>query len=171
MFVSSQALVNIFVGMDVSICIFSLLSNGRCCFSCRGTKGRYCRCRFGVLVHTRRVAPKSIGIKGFANIIYMYNVVPTGMFLTLTMHDTTEIQEFGCTSMDLPWWASIAATTVAIRLCIFPVVIATMRNNVRLSNIKPEMDVYIEKMKKFQAKGDMVSSAKEMEKLRVCHKR
>jgi len=39
----------------------------------------------------------------------------------------------------LPWWATIATTTVAIRFLLFPMVIKARRNAVKLNHITPEM--------------------------------
>eukprot|EP00897_Mesotaenium_endlicherianum_P006566 jgi/Mesen1/5938/ME000301S05066 len=47
----------------------------------------------------------------------------------------------------LPWWLSIAAATVAIRLAVLPLMIHQMRSSSRLVLLQPEMKVIVEKMK------------------------
>ena len=45
------------------------------------------------------------------------------------------------TGAGLEWWATIAATTVGLRVLLFPIMIKAMRSGAILAQIKPEMDV------------------------------
>ncbi|KAG5457445.1 MAG: 60Kd inner membrane protein-domain-containing protein, partial [Olpidium bornovanus] len=48
----------------------------------------------------------------------------------------------------LPFWATIAATTLAFRLALFPVQLSALRNTVRQSNIQPEYQELATKLRK-----------------------
>lgn len=43
-------------------------------------------------------------------------------------------------TVGLPWWASIALTTLAFRVCVLPLNIALIRNSARLGVIRNELD-------------------------------
>jgi hypothetical protein len=77
-------------------------------------------------------------------------------------------QEFNCVTFGLPWWTSIMVTTVALRMCVLPFALQTIRNNVKLGNLRPETEEMTQKMKKYQEQGDTVQAAKEFEKMNVC---
>lgn len=51
------------------------------------------------------------------------------MTLLSTAHDVT----------NLPWYLTIAASTIAIRFCLLPVTLFTMRNSARMQAIQPEL--------------------------------
>ncbi|ELT87155.1 hypothetical protein CAPTEDRAFT_171303 [Capitella teleta] len=57
-------------------------------------------------------------------------------------------------SFDLPWFAAIALTTVAIRICLFPVVIRGQRNAVNISNHMPTVQKLQADLTKARASGD-----------------
>lgn len=76
-------------------------------------------------------------------------------------------QELGCVDFGLPWWGSIAALTVVIRVVMLPFVVKVMRNNINMSNIKPQMDAIIASSKAKTEKGDQVGAAKDMQSLKV----
>lgn len=76
-------------------------------------------------------------------------------------------QELGCVDFGLPWWGSIAALTVVIRVAMLPFVVKVLRNNINMSNIKPQMDAIIASSKAKTEKGDQVGAAKDMKSLQV----
>jgi len=57
-------------------------------------------------------------------------------------------------STGLPWWGTIALTTVAIRTALLPVVVKLQRNTALLQQIKPEMDVITAKLTRAKADKD-----------------
>lgn len=52
---------------------------------------------------------------------------------------------------DLPWVATIAATTAAVRTLMLPVVVYQMRNTARMSAARPEMEVLMKWLKERQS--------------------
>ncbi|KAK9768870.1 hypothetical protein K7432_000101 [Basidiobolus ranarum] len=62
--------------------------------------------------------------------------------------------EFIHVSTGIPWWGTIVATTLLIRLALFPLVIKLQRNAATLHNIKPEMDHLTMQLNKAKAEGD-----------------
>lgn len=52
------------------------------------------------------------------------------------------------TSVDLPWWGSIAAATVLLRLLALPFEVAMLRNSLRMKQILPEVERIQAEMKK-----------------------
>ncbi|WVR08062.1 hypothetical protein IAU60_005108 [Kwoniella sp. DSM 27419] len=59
------------------------------------------------------------------------------------------------THVGLPWWATIASITVAIRLALSPVLISTQKHNVRLAAVNPQIQAFMEKAKEAQARKDV----------------
>eukprot|EP00743_Colponemidia_sp_Colp-15_P001203 GILK01001322.1.p1 GENE.GILK01001322.1~~GILK01001322.1.p1 ORF type:complete len:424 (-),score=42.10 GILK01001322.1:58-1284(-) len=51
----------------------------------------------------------------------------------------------------LPWWASIAACTLLIRICTLPVAVASIRNARRMANFQPELQKLRDKLTKVMA--------------------
>jgi len=47
----------------------------------------------------------------------------------------------------LPWWGSIVCTTVAFRLLVFPITKKVMVNQIKMHNMKPELDEFQERIK------------------------
>ncbi|CAM6095028.1 unnamed protein product [Calypogeia fissa] len=50
-------------------------------------------------------------------------------------------------STGLPWWASIVATTVAIRILVLPVMIYQMKSTARLTLLRPELEKLTNRIK------------------------
>ncbi|WVF68495.1 hypothetical protein IAT40_003262 [Kwoniella sp. CBS 6097] len=59
------------------------------------------------------------------------------------------------TTTGLPWWATIASITVAIRLALSPILISTQKHNVRLAAVNPQIQAFMERAKEAQAKQDV----------------
>ncbi|RKP12003.1 60Kd inner membrane protein-domain-containing protein [Piptocephalis cylindrospora] len=49
-------------------------------------------------------------------------------------------------STGLPWWGTIAAATVIIRLSALPLILSVQRNAALLNNIRPQLDLWKDKM-------------------------
>ncbi|KAG2178418.1 hypothetical protein INT44_001570 [Umbelopsis vinacea] len=63
-------------------------------------------------------------------------------------------------STGLPWWAAIAAATVAIRICMIPLNIKVQRNNARVSNINPDLQRIMNNVSEAKKAGDQMAIAK-----------
>lgn len=63
-------------------------------------------------------------------------------------------------STGLPWWAAIAAATVAIRVCMIPLNIKVQRNNARVSNINPDLQRIMNNVSEAKKAGDQLAIAK-----------
>ncbi|SAM67139.1 related to OXA1-cytochrome oxidase biogenesis protein, mitochondrial [Ustilago bromivora] len=72
----------------------------------------------------------------------------------------TNLLETVGTTTGLPWWGTIVATTVALRLFIAPINIAGQKNAIRLANIQPEMKRNMDDIKHFKAAGDQMQMQK-----------
>ncbi|KAA3679054.1 YidC/Oxa1 family membrane protein insertase, partial [Paragonimus westermani] len=71
-------------------------------------------------------------------------------------------------SLELPWWAAIATTTVLIRLCLFPLIINQRRSLARYSEVMPKLTILQDRMTNARLSGDhleMVRLSKEMQQL------
>ena len=62
--------------------------------------------------------------------------------------------------LDLPWWSTIIAMTVVVRMCTFPLVVMSQRNAAKMSNTMPKMMEIQQKMTDARARGDVYDSAK-----------
>ena len=58
-------------------------------------------------------------------------------------------------STGLPWAAGIILTTLSIRVVLLPLILKSMRNNVIMANLAPEITLHSERMKKCNKSGDM----------------
>ncbi|ORX92401.1 hypothetical protein K493DRAFT_285773 [Basidiobolus meristosporus CBS 931.73] len=67
--------------------------------------------------------------------------------------------EFIHVSTGIPWWGTIVATTLLIRLALFPIVVKLQRNAAVLHNIKPEMDRLTAHLNRAKSDGDTVAIA------------
>ncbi|KAK8849683.1 hypothetical protein IAR55_005018 [Kwoniella newhampshirensis] len=55
----------------------------------------------------------------------------------------------------LPWWATIASITVAIRLALAPLLVKSQKHNVRLAAVNPQIQGLMEKAQEARAKNDL----------------
>ncbi|KAG2172019.1 hypothetical protein INT43_001496, partial [Umbelopsis isabellina] len=60
----------------------------------------------------------------------------------------------------LPWWAAIAATTVAIRTLMLPLMVKVQRNNARVANINPDLQRIMNNVNEAKKSGDQMAIAK-----------
>ncbi|KAI1319218.1 Mitochondrial inner membrane protein oxa1l [Mortierella claussenii] len=63
-------------------------------------------------------------------------------------------------STGLPWWATIAATTVIIRTALIPFIVKLQGNTARLHNVKPQLDRLTENMKLAKENNDTAALAR-----------
>jgi len=63
-------------------------------------------------------------------------------------------------STGLPWWATIAVTTVAIRTALVPFIVKLQGNTARLHNVKPQLDRLTENMKLAKETNDTAALAR-----------
>ena len=54
----------------------------------------------------------------------------------------------------LPWWATIAATTVVVRLALTPVVVRLQANAIKINNLRPEIDPLLKKVQEARQTGN-----------------
>ncbi|KAG0231263.1 Mitochondrial inner membrane protein oxa1l [Actinomortierella wolfii] len=76
----------------------------------------------------------------------LVNFTPVGLLET--------ILEAVHVSTALPWWATIAATTVMIRTALLPFMVKIQGNTARLHNVKPELDRLTENMRLAKESND-----------------
>ncbi|CBQ71201.1 related to OXA1-cytochrome oxidase biogenesis protein, mitochondrial [Sporisorium reilianum SRZ2] len=72
----------------------------------------------------------------------------------------TNLLEFVGNTTGLPWWGTIAVTTVALRLLIAPISILGQKNAIRLGNIQPQMKRHMDDIKHYKAAGDQMQMQK-----------
>lgn len=60
----------------------------------------------------------------------------------------------------LPWWATIGATVIIVRMTLFPLMVRGISNNARLATIQPRLMANIATLKKAQKDGDTVKVQK-----------
>ncbi|WRT69688.1 uncharacterized protein IL334_006678 [Kwoniella shivajii] len=63
------------------------------------------------------------------------------------------------TTIGLPWWATIASITVAIRLALSPILVSTQKHNVRLAAVNPQIQGLMERAQEAKAKNDIHAQA------------
>jgi len=79
------------------------------------------------------------------------DVVLTGWSPVSVMQYFLEVVHVGT---GLPWWATIAATTVAVRLALTPLVIRLQANAVKINNIRPEVEPLLKKVQEARQTGN-----------------
>ncbi|KAF9149583.1 Mitochondrial inner membrane protein oxa1l [Linnemannia schmuckeri] len=63
-------------------------------------------------------------------------------------------------STGLPWWATIAATTIMIRTALVPFIVKLQGNTARLHNVKPQLERLTENMKLAKETNDTAALAR-----------
>ncbi|WWC92793.1 uncharacterized protein L201_007752 [Kwoniella dendrophila CBS 6074] len=63
------------------------------------------------------------------------------------------------TTTGLPWWATIASITVAIRLALSPILVSGQKHNVRLAAVNPQIQGLMERAQEAKAKKDVHAQA------------
>ena len=71
----------------------------------------------------------------------------------------------------LPWWGAIIASTLLLRLALFPLAIKLQVNAVNLNNIRPEMEKIMAKIKAHQQTGNTTMAAQESSRLMMLYKK
>ena len=67
-----------------------------------------------------------------------------------------QLVEFISATGGLPWIGGIVATTILMRTIMLPVVFGSMRNNTKLMNLQPEMQLHSGRMRECQTRNDHV---------------
>lgn len=71
----------------------------------------------------------------------------------------------------LPWWATIAATTVIVRLALTPIVIRLQANAVKINNLRPEIEPLMKRMQEYKQTGEkMLASNASAKMMNLYHK-
>ncbi|XP_020285217.1 mitochondrial inner membrane protein OXA1L [Pseudomyrmex gracilis] len=97
-----------------------------------------------VAVHPNgEVTFESIGLGGYS---------PVGLI--------ESFMEFAHINYNLPWWGTIILGTVCVRLLLFPLVITSQKNMIKLSNHMPTIQELQTKMTEARQCGDHYESAK-----------
>lgn len=78
------------------------------------------------------------------------------------------------TATGLPWWATIFLLTGCARMVLFPLIVSQSKSVAKMAKIKPQMEIYTEKMKKATARGasgvqDASKAEKELHALMKAH--
>ena len=84
------------------------------------------------------------------------DVVLTGWSPVSVMQYFLEVMHVGT---GLPWWATIAATTVVVRLALSPIVIRLQANAVKINNLRPEIEPLMKKMQEYKQTGEKMLAA------------
>lgn len=63
-------------------------------------------------------------------------------------------------SLDVPWWGAIVIGTICVRVAMFPLVIISQRNNAKMNNNLPEMQLLQLKMTQARQTGNQLESAR-----------
>ena len=73
--------------------------------------------------------------------------------------------EFVHSTLHLPWWVTIASTTIAIRLALFPLAVKMQVNAAKIANINPQAQVLHKKLMEYKMSGDKTAEAEQGMKL------
>lgn len=57
-------------------------------------------------------------------------------------------------SLDMPWWAAIVCTSIAVKILTIPFAIDSQRNNVKMQHVLPEMVTIQENMTHARSSGN-----------------
>ena len=57
--------------------------------------------------------------------------------------------------LDIPWWGTIMATTLLLRIVLFPVVVKAQKNAAKMNEVYPQMAVLQEKISDAKQRGDL----------------
>eukprot|EP00731_Ephydatia_muelleri_P034845 Em0081g10a len=69
------------------------------------------------------------------------------------------------THTSLPWWAAIAASTVILRLALFPLGVRLQANSVRLNNVRPEAEAIMQKVREHNQAGNTALASQQTARL------
>lgn len=71
----------------------------------------------------------------------------------------------------LPWWGAIVASTIALRVVIFPVMMKIQKNGVIMNNISPEIQKLIKKQRQYRQMGNKALYSQYSQKVWQVYKR
>lgn len=69
----------------------------------------------------------------------------------------------------LPWYLTIAATALCVRVLIFPIMVALQQNNARLKNNLPELEAVQKQLKEASKNHDQVATMQLTQELRMLY--
>lgn len=69
----------------------------------------------------------------------------------------------------LPWWGTIVTTTIAVRLFMFPLYVKASANGAKMSKVKPQLDVLMQRMKDAESPQEQVEASYERKDLMKKH--
>ncbi|KAJ1892122.1 hypothetical protein LPJ81_005617, partial [Coemansia sp. IMI 209127] len=78
--------------------------------------------------------------------------------------------EIAYVTTGLPWWATIALVTVGVRTALFPLIVFSQRDLVKVNNVKPEIERLKSKLDSAQARGDTIQSIQKSNELATFYK-
>ncbi|CAH8435608.1 unnamed protein product [Schistosoma mattheei] len=67
--------------------------------------------------------------------------------------------------LDLPWWGAIAASTVLIRICVFPVMVRQRRHLAEYTNVMPQVAILQESLTRARLSGNYIEMMRTSEKM------
>eukprot|EP00045_Choanoeca_perplexa_P007019 m.61612 g.61612 ORF g.61612 m.61612 type:complete len:410 (-) comp13892_c0_seq2:73-1302(-) len=88
------------------------------------------------------------------NTVHIGEVVDAGLGGMTPVGLVQQLVEFTSAMGGLPWVGGIVATTVLMRTIMLPVVFGSMRNNTKLMNLQPEMQLHSGRMRECQTRND-----------------
>lgn len=71
-----------------------------------------------------------------------------------------QLLDFLHASTGLPWWATIAISTVVVKICLLPLVIKGQRNSIHMNNHLPQMQHLQAKMTEARNMGNQLEAAR-----------
>lgn len=78
-----------------------------------------------------------------------------------------QLLDFLHASTGLPWWATIAISTVVVKVCLLPLVIKGQRNSIHMNNNLPQMQHLQAKMTEARNTGNQLEAARIANELMV----
>lgn len=90
----------------------------------------------------------------------MYTPVGLVQILLDSLHATT----------GLPWWGTIAVTTVMLRVCLFPLSVKFARNAAKMAKLQPELSEIMKKIQHYSKIGATELQQKEQIKIAELYK-
>lgn len=90
----------------------------------------------------------------------MYTPVGLVQILLDSLHATT----------GLPWWGTIAMTTVMLRICLFPLSVKFARNAAKMAKLQPELSEIMKKIQHYSKIGATELQQKEQIKIAELYK-
>lgn len=78
--------------------------------------------------------------------------------------------EFAHVMTGLPWWATIALVTVGARALLFPCAVYGQKHLAKVNQVKPEIQLLMEKQKEAAQSGDLMANARYSQEISAFYK-